>query len=345
MNLNRYIFLDFDGVMATSTQHYSNRKKWHPTLDCYRFDEKCVKILNSIIEITTPIIIVSSDWKNQYTIKELNQIFEWNSVNAIVTDITPDLWGDGLFTSVSQLEECRATEILQYVEKHDIHNFVAIDDLNLSEWIPNNFVHTPRANEGIKQSGIKEKVLKTLNHQNMEYTDIMLDLETMGNKSNCPIVSIGAVEFNLETGDTGRKFYDVIDLQSCLDWGLMPQASTIYWWLQQNEKARNRICANGGELSIVLKRFEHWLNDCIVDVRIWGNGVRFDLGILEDAYVACKMKIPWNFRKEMDVRTLVNFAPEIKNNTPFSGIMHDPIDDCMHQILYCHAIWKHLNNK
>ena len=45
----------------------------------------------------------------------------------------------------------------------------------------------------------------------MEYTHVMLDLETMGRKSNSALVSIGAVEFDLITGETGREFYKVID--------------------------------------------------------------------------------------------------------------------------------------
>jgi len=179
----------------------------------------------------------------------------------------------------------------------------------------------------------------------MEFTDVMLDLETMGNKSNAAIVSIGAVEFNIETGETGREFYDVIDLQSCLDKGLMVQASTIYWWLQQSDEARKRICANGGDLSLVLQRFTYWMEDCIDKVKIWGNGARFDIGLLEDAYVACNLKTPWYFRSEMDVRTLVAFAPYIKANYPMIGVEHDPIDDCKHQIGYCVEIWNLLNRK
>jgi hypothetical protein len=53
-----------------------------------------------------------------------------------------------------------------------ILKWVAIDDLDMSlrrtedgkySWGLNNFVLTPRSNEGIKQSGIKEKVIKFLN--------------------------------------------------------------------------------------------------------------------------------------------------------------------------------------
>jgi len=67
-----------------------------------------------------------------------------------------------MFTSFQQLEECRAYEILQYVRERELTNWVAVDDLNLSKWIPNNFVYTPKSNEGIKQSGVKEKIIKIL---------------------------------------------------------------------------------------------------------------------------------------------------------------------------------------
>lgn len=175
----------------------------------------------------------------------------------------------------------------------------------------------------------------------------MLDLETMGNKSNAALVSIGAVEFNLTDGSkTGREFYKVIDLQSCLDVGLKVNASTIYWWLQQNQAARDAICVDKKlALPIVLHMFNSWMEDCISQVNVWGNGARFDIGLLEDAYVACNMPIPWNFRSERDVRTLVSFAPNIKANLPFTGIEHNPIDDCKYQIGYCTAIWKKLNTK
>ena len=157
-----FFFLDIDGVMATSHQFYTNRKKWHDVYDCYRFDEKCVKVLNDIIQKTDPIIILSSDWKDHYSIEQMNAIFEWNGVNSVISDFTGSSWGV-IFKSAQQLEECRAYEILEYVKKHDIDgNWVAVDDLDLTQWIPDNFVLTPRVNEGIKQSNIKEKILKVI---------------------------------------------------------------------------------------------------------------------------------------------------------------------------------------
>ncbi len=176
---------------------------------------------------------------------------------------------------------------------------------------------------------------------------LMLDLETLGNKNNSAILSIGAVEFDIETGETGREFYQRIDLQSCLDKGLIVNGSTFYWWLQQNKKVREEIAKDGDNLLDVLLAFKQFTLQ-LGNFQIWGNGVRFDVGILENAYVACGyQEMPWNFRNERDVRTLVSFAPYIKEEIKFpsTSIIHLPIDDCKHQIAYCHAIWENVRYK
>lgn len=157
---NPTIFLDFDDVMATTHQYYG--KKRHPVFNIvYPFDPKCVKVLNSIIEITNPVIICSSDWKLHFNLEQLNQIFEWNGVNGKITDVTSSLWGVKYF-KLQELEECRAEEIKLFANNNNIINFVAVDDLNMFKWLPDNFVHCTKPNEGIKQSGVKDKILKIL---------------------------------------------------------------------------------------------------------------------------------------------------------------------------------------
>ena len=53
-----------------------------------------------------------------------------------------------------------------------------------------------------------------------KYGHIMFDLETLDNKNTSSILSIGAVEFNLHTGEIGETLYVRVDLQSCIDEGL-----------------------------------------------------------------------------------------------------------------------------
>ena len=155
------LFLDIDGVLALFDNFMSNKQSWHKKFQCYKFDDKCVKTINVIVEAINPTIVLSSDWKLQYSIEEMNEIFEWNGINAKISDFTPILWGVEYF-KLEQLEECRAKEILEYVKRNNVQKYVAVDDLDLKPWIPDNFVHTPRVMEGIKQSGVKNRILKIL---------------------------------------------------------------------------------------------------------------------------------------------------------------------------------------
>lgn len=161
---------------------------------------------------------------------------------------------------------------------------------------------------------------------------VMIDIETMSNQSHSAIVSIGAVRFDLKTGEIGEKFYINVDLQSSLDAGLIINASTLMWWLNQSEEARKKITEPGFTLEVALTSLSAFITK---EDEVWGNSARFDLGILSDAYGALNRQVPWDFRKERCVRTLVAFAPEVKAAEPNTGVAHDALSDCIFQINYC----------
>ena len=73
------------------------------------------------------------------------------------------------------LEQTRSIEIRQYIINHpEITHWVSVDDLNMGktglyygmefehDWGLDNFVLTPQSTQGIKQTGIKEKILNFL---------------------------------------------------------------------------------------------------------------------------------------------------------------------------------------
>ena len=159
INQQPTIFIDIDSVLVTTRQHFA--KKLHPKYMTAPFDSKCVKVLNEIIEKTNPLIILSSDWKLHFKFTELNEIFKDNGVNSIITDITPNFWG-AQFKSLKDLDACRGFEILKYVNQYQIEKYVAVDDLDLRPWLSDHFVWCTHSTEGIKQSGVKEKILKIL---------------------------------------------------------------------------------------------------------------------------------------------------------------------------------------
>lgn len=195
------IFLDNDGVICLASNWGGRAKKWakyrseNPTSSPMKneapvdvrfdnFDQKAIKILNRIIEETGAEIIVSSDWRLHATLEELGDYYEAQgiikrpiAVTELFENLFPKEWNAFRFRADIELE--RSMEINDFLEKHpEITHWVAIDDLDMSvkflgdrfaakdgsDSKPGltNFVHTPRSNEGIKQVGVLEKVLKFL---------------------------------------------------------------------------------------------------------------------------------------------------------------------------------------
>lgn len=187
------------------------------------------------------------------------------------------------------------------------------------------------------------------NLSSKNFGHVMIDLETMGNDSYSSIVSIGAVNFDIETGETGKEFYIDVNFQSCIDFGLGINASTILWWLGQNEEARQKLIQGqktAPDLATALTKLSDFIELCGgKDVQVWGNSARFDMGLLQNAYQKIKVAYPWDFRKERCVRTLLAFKPEAKKAVPNVGVAHDPVDDCLFQIRYCVEVWKSLNHE
>ena len=171
----------------------------------------------------------------------------------------------------------------------------------------------------------------------MNNYQVMLDIETMGTTHNSAIVAIAAVIFDLETGKIIREFDDVVDLNSCLEIGLEVNANTIYWWLSQDKEAINSITKDKGHIRSVLKGLTDFIKSVELDNDaepiVWSNG-RFDFGILSNAYQAIKMKVPWKYWNERDVRTISDLYPSIKKALTFKGTKHNPLDDCKYQVEY-----------
>ena len=149
--------MDIDGVLATVKQYNltNQSKTWLQKYNVYPFDPKCVKIFNEILEKVDADIIISSDWRVEFTLEELADIFKINGVIRPPMDVTPQYP-----TSMSHYSKNRAGEIMKYVTDNKIgKNWIAIDDLNLHLWLDEHFFMCKSEWEGIKQSGLKQKIL------------------------------------------------------------------------------------------------------------------------------------------------------------------------------------------
>ena len=190
----KILFLDNDSVICLSNNWGGRGKKWAK----YRsanpdsskelkdapvsvrfddFDKKAIKILNEILEETGVEIVVSSDWKLHASLEELGEYYISQGIIKKPIAVTPNLndctvHGNNFIWSPRwDLEQSRSIEIKQYLHDHpEVTHWVSVDDLNMGKigepwkdmWAIDNFVLTPKSSEGIKQLGIKEKILKFL---------------------------------------------------------------------------------------------------------------------------------------------------------------------------------------
>lgn len=164
--------------------------------------------------------------------------------------------------------------------------------------------------------------------------DVMIDIETMGTKPGCPILSIGAVEFCRETSATGREYYSVIDMAKAIDlW--KPDGDTVRWWMTQGDEARHELAKRKGvnPVDSLLGLSEFVKHGQVV----WGNGSVFDITILEFAMRGMGVDIPWAFWNVRDVRTVVDLAWPICPREQFLQQRtgdHKALDDAKYQALY-----------
>ncbi|EFJ1100654.1 exonuclease, partial [Escherichia coli] len=175
---------------------------------------------------------------------------------------------------------------------------------------------------------------------------LMIDLETMGTNANAPIVVIGAVFFDPQTGEIGPAFYIVISLADAMDTGAVPDGGTIEWWLKQSGEARAAILTDQAKLKDALSRFREFINEYSDEkfVQVWGNGATFDNAILRRSYERQGIPCPWRYCNDRDVRTIVELGKTIgfdaRTAIPFEGVRHNALDDARHQAKYVSAIWQ-----
>ena len=183
----------------------------------------------------------------------------------------------------------------------------------------------------------------------------MLDLETMSTQRNAAIVAIGAVRFS-DDGlvGTATTFYHTIELQSCIDAGLVMDPSTVEWWMKQDWKARQELFLKCQSLGMVLDRFTLFLQEIREDIGedpyIWGNGCGFDNEILKEAFYALGTGYPWDYHKDSDMRTLKGLYTDVLGlQIPYTprkpNTLHNALGDAHYQAELCSGMLKVLKDK
>lgn len=181
----------------------------------------------------------------------------------------------------------------------------------------------------------------------------MVDIETMGTGITAPILSIGAVMFDMDKNKLGKEFYVRITLESAMHFG-EAEASALRFWLKQPDAAREELCGTHKRVGVshlneALNQFREWLpkSEC----EMWGNGCSFDIVMLEQMFKKCKIKAPWDYWNHKCLRTLKLVSNElgvnaqlVKNDTD-AGTLHNALDDAKAQAQLACTIMRKLKVK
>lgn len=179
----------------------------------------------------------------------------------------------------------------------------------------------------------------------MRPTDIMLDIETLGTGPNAAILSIGAlaflaggplIEYPENLGWTFHMGVDLSETPESLRGVITP--STVEWWLQQSDAARQSVL-NGfafrSPLGFVLEELNQWIRSFgrFEELRLWSYGPTFDETIVRSAFERHGITFPLSYRQSRCCRTLQDTAWELTGwmLPPREGLAHNALDDCKQQ--------------
>lgn len=163
----------------------------------------------------------------------------------------------------------------------------------------------------------------------MSKSNVMIDIEGLGCSDNALIVSIGAVRF--DSKGLGEEFYTPCFHQQS---ERAMDISTVKWWMSQSDGAR----------AVFQEKDVKSLKEALIDLKafiepsdkVWANGVNYDMGILQHAYISHKYRIPWKYPNIMCMRSIRAIYPELndlmkKIRADNPGKHHDALFDSICQ--------------
>lgn len=162
----------------------------------------------------------------------------------------------------------------------------------------------------------------------------MLDLETLGNRAGCMILSIGATIFTEKGLDPSphASFHTFLNLEQQAAMGMTMEPSTVLWWLTQVDAAR-KAQTDSARVNIynALCDFASWWSDNSAET-VWANGADFDIPILTALYRMHGLTPPWKYNAGRCVRTIMALTGrKLGGFGTTNPLAHDALADAQFQ--------------
>lgn len=180
--------------------------------------------------------------------------------------------------------------------------------------------------------------------------ELMIDIETTGQKPGCKVLSLGAFGFDKDGNQT--EFYRRFAIDKQAEVGLTDDASTMDWWQRQYPEARAEAFGGKTDPAEGFGEFKQWfLKNFITGkndgFRVWCCGLDFDFPILSHFMGVYGFKFPWLFWQQYDYRTIKNLFPLIVKEAEGNTFKHNALEDAKAQMRGLRAFldWKPLSDE
>ena len=168
--------------------------------------------------------------------------------------------------------------------------------------------------------------------------ELMFDLETLDTTPDAVVLSVGAVVFH-QGGDACiiDRLYRVLDIQAQIDAGRTISQSTLLWWMEQSEVARDAAFIDDrAPPALVSLALNHFSEKYGIS-RFWAGPSTFDFPIWDSLAQDCHFRAPWTYRQTRDLRTIVDESgisidAEDEKWSGSDEVPHHPVYDCERQI-------------
>lgn len=174
----------------------------------------------------------------------------------------------------------------------------------------------------------------------MQYTDVMVDLETTGTQPDRnAIIQLSAVKFNLRERTVCDNFFNrCLEVPPHRFWS----ESTRNWWLSQDQTIIQEIFERMEDPRKVIEDFVDWSRPTGA-FRFWAKPSHFDFNFISSYFSDYGFRNPYHFWEANDMRSYIRglHAPEPMPdlNVEFVGKAHNALHDTLHQVkvLFAHA--------
>ena len=171
----------------------------------------------------------------------------------------------------------------------------------------------------------------------MKYTDIMIDVESLGNEGNFLVTELALVPFNLDNGKIGTKDESLhlkLNIKNSLKHGFKLNLPTIEWWLTENpnllcEQINTNKSLNLYDFCDTIKKYI----DNFIDIKRFWATATLDYQAISNLFDKVDCETPFKYNKRLCARTIRNACMIKFPDYTYNNVnTHNPYEDCSEQI-------------